>query len=486
MLKDIRTLSTKKVLLSENIKSGEVSVKSLLEHMNMKVLECANGIEIVRKSFTENPDIVIIDIAMPLLNGYLCTRILKNDPVLRSIPVILIGSTEQLIDQYWAMASGADRYLQKPVLHVELEKTIRKTLRRKTVKSSFISPPSPYANLKDIEILTLANEILEHKFFQAEIMHEINEIDVLPISMKELVISVMTIIGSMYNFSLGMVLFRCEEDLDFIFFQNKAVDQQHLDEIKSVVLKHLQEKYILLPKHINQDLPQSDQVEKSRGEAQDVYIHNRNLEENHCFLAFENIGFDNLSADEQETLVLLLDTALGILEKKFFLDTSQKLSIIDTVKHENLMSFFMESLEKEIKNAKQDDFPLTLFTFDISNFEGITQDLKLHEFDELIQVILKSIMNSISKQSIVARLNVSSFAFLVPHAELEQARKISENVSKDIRRSISQYFVSSSQIEPTIAMGISQFNPERDLTPELFLKNAGPKNKIQKTKSKVS
>jgi twitching motility two-component system response regulator PilH len=72
----------------------------------------AQGIETARR---EQPDLILMDIVMPGLNGFQATRTLNRDPVTRHIPVILCTTKNEETDRIWGMRQGAQDYVTKPV-----------------------------------------------------------------------------------------------------------------------------------------------------------------------------------------------------------------------------------------------------------------------------------------------------------------------------------------------------------------------------------
>ena len=86
----------------------------MLEKRNYDVLDCDNGaaaIDIVRNT---RPDLILMDVIMPEIDGVETTRILKNDPELASIPVIILSALGQEIEVSKGLTAGADEYVKKP------------------------------------------------------------------------------------------------------------------------------------------------------------------------------------------------------------------------------------------------------------------------------------------------------------------------------------------------------------------------------------
>ena len=88
--------------------------KALEEH-GFSTVVAADGTEAIRKARELHPDLILMDIVMPGLNGFQATRELANDPETRKIPVIMVTSKGQESDRVWGLRQGAVDYLVKPV-----------------------------------------------------------------------------------------------------------------------------------------------------------------------------------------------------------------------------------------------------------------------------------------------------------------------------------------------------------------------------------
>ena len=83
----------------------------------LSALNAEDGIEIAKD---EKPDLILMDIVMPGLNGFQATRILRKDPLTQNIPIIIISGNEQATEKYWGLRVGANGFLGKPVDRSEL------------------------------------------------------------------------------------------------------------------------------------------------------------------------------------------------------------------------------------------------------------------------------------------------------------------------------------------------------------------------------
>lgn len=86
-----------------------------LESGGYQVVVASDGEEGVAKAKSELPDLVLMDVVMPGLNGFQATRKIHRDPATKDIPVIIVTTKDQDTDREWGMRQGAIDYLVKPV-----------------------------------------------------------------------------------------------------------------------------------------------------------------------------------------------------------------------------------------------------------------------------------------------------------------------------------------------------------------------------------
>ena len=119
----------KKILLVDDDVDFCEATKLLLESKTYEVVLAYDGKEGLDKVRTEKPDLVILDVMMPEMNGYDVCVILKADPGLKKIPVILLTAIDQALfkthyTQHMGLMTEADDYIAKPVEPGELVKRV--------------------------------------------------------------------------------------------------------------------------------------------------------------------------------------------------------------------------------------------------------------------------------------------------------------------------------------------------------------------------
>ena len=103
-------------------------LRTMLEKHGHSVTTAESGEEGVSAARSQVPDLVLMDVVMPGLNGFQATRELSNADETSHVPVVVVSTKDQATDRVWAMRQGARDYLTKPVAEKSLLDTIGKYL----------------------------------------------------------------------------------------------------------------------------------------------------------------------------------------------------------------------------------------------------------------------------------------------------------------------------------------------------------------------
>ncbi len=116
----------KKVLIVEDEKNIILSLRMYLKKEGFDVIVASNGIDALKLAQDQIPDLILLDILMPSMNGYLVCEALKEDIETRHIPVIFMSAKSQEEDVNKAFEVGGNDYIIKPFTHEEIKKVIDK------------------------------------------------------------------------------------------------------------------------------------------------------------------------------------------------------------------------------------------------------------------------------------------------------------------------------------------------------------------------
>ena len=128
------------VLIVDDSRTQLYAMEKMLQSMGIATLTAENGKQGILLARHKKPDIVLMDIVMPEINGFQATRYLTRQPDTRHIPIVIISGSDQMSDKAWGLKLGARDYLSKPVDKKQLLLTIARVLDEAALQ---VSEPVP-------------------------------------------------------------------------------------------------------------------------------------------------------------------------------------------------------------------------------------------------------------------------------------------------------------------------------------------------------
>ena len=118
----------KKVLIVDDSKVERLILKEILTELKFSIFEAENAVEGIQKANEIKPDLILMDVVMPGMNGFQATRQITSNESMKDIPVIMCTSKNQATDKIWGQHQGAKAYIVKPIqkelLIAEIEKLL--------------------------------------------------------------------------------------------------------------------------------------------------------------------------------------------------------------------------------------------------------------------------------------------------------------------------------------------------------------------------
>jgi two-component system, cell cycle response regulator DivK len=118
-------MTGKRILVVEDQEDLRGVLRDLLVGSGYTVLEASDGQAGIATAKSDRPDLILMDIQMPVLDGYEATRQIKVDPDLKATPIIAVSSFAMKGDEEKARAAGCDHYITKPYSPMQLLRVIR-------------------------------------------------------------------------------------------------------------------------------------------------------------------------------------------------------------------------------------------------------------------------------------------------------------------------------------------------------------------------
>lgn len=115
-----------RVLIVDDSPTQLMGIQRIVEKLGHETFTATDGAAGVEAAMATLPDLVLMDVVMPNLNGFQATRSIAREPSTQHIPIILVSTKDQETDRVWGLRQGAKAYLTKPFKEAELSAIITK------------------------------------------------------------------------------------------------------------------------------------------------------------------------------------------------------------------------------------------------------------------------------------------------------------------------------------------------------------------------
>ena len=117
-----------RILIVDDSQSQLLGLKRIVEKMGHEIITAEDGAAGVEVAKREIPDLILMDVVMPNLNGFQATRTISREAKTSHIPIILVTTKDQETDKVWGMRQGAKAYVTKPIKEEELVAVLKELL----------------------------------------------------------------------------------------------------------------------------------------------------------------------------------------------------------------------------------------------------------------------------------------------------------------------------------------------------------------------
>ncbi|NLI76889.1 MAG: response regulator [Candidatus Riflebacteria bacterium] len=121
-------MESKKILAADDEPHILRVVKDKLANAGFTVFTAVNGEEALQTALREKPDLILLDVMMPKMNGFDVCRTLRADPAFAAVPILLLTARGQEIDRRMGLEAGATEYITKPFSPRQLLQTVQEKL----------------------------------------------------------------------------------------------------------------------------------------------------------------------------------------------------------------------------------------------------------------------------------------------------------------------------------------------------------------------
>jgi DNA-binding response OmpR family regulator len=223
------------VLIIDDSPTQLMMYKMAIQKDGHTVLTSNNGIDGINLAYSDLPDIIISDIVMPEINGYVLCRLLKNDGLMTHIPIILLSSLGQEHDRFWGMEAGADAYIVKDSDTSRLIKEIDNLLANRPegadAAAKVLSEKPEQNNIRG-----KIYEILDRLLFEYMVSNKIREIFKFAYNSVQLFENFFELLHSLITYNVAAIALKTDFD-NFLIFDIKS--ETNKSEIEKIMRNHL-------------------------------------------------------------------------------------------------------------------------------------------------------------------------------------------------------------------------------------------------------
>ncbi len=439
------------ILIVDDDKVIRQTLRTVLEEEGYKVLEADNGASGLQLIKMEHPDLVVLDVVLPDLDGMKICRAVKSDPQLSKTLILMTASKGSKEDVIRGLESGADDYVVKPFDKSEFLARIKTSLRAGHLLRELEREKRDLMAILDIS--NAITSTLDSKEVLYSIVKKISE--VIDVSRC----SIVRIDASEHK---GFVV-ATNEDPDIF---NIEIDLNKYPEI----LKVLETKNIVVVNDIEKD-PLMESVRKN---LEEVCFHSLLvlpviMKQNVIGTILLRTARRDRSFSEREIQFcqIVANAAANALINASLFESMElanihlvKLATTDGLTGIFNHRYFYKRLDEEFNRSERYNTPLSAIMMDVNNFKEINDSYGHRTGDRVLKelaIVLKSI---IRKSDIVARYGGDEFIILLPQTEQHgaeiEARRVEQSISEHI-------FESTSAIRLLISYGISTYPSEEIL-----------------------
>ncbi len=435
----------KKILIVDDDPTSLKILESMLPEEKYKVIKAQDGEEALESAFGDPPDLILLDIMMPGIDGFEVTRRIKTDERTKDIPIIIITSLEKSETMISGLKEGAEELLNKPVHSTELLARINSMVRLKEYRDQLIIRTLSGMSFSSIT-KTKEKVVLPQDEMPLILLVEDSEVDARIVQ------------SALEGEPFRLKCFNAGKEVLSFVGQSK-VDLVLLD--------------ILLPDMNGFEICR--RLKKNHKDVQVVIV--TCLDDMESKIKGVELGADDFLV--KPIVARELKARLKVLlEKKGYLDElrSHYREALDSAKHDWLTGlfnhgYFQQFLGYELQRSLEQGFPVSLIMIDVDDFKRYNDILGHSAGDVILREMGQVIRNIIREVDFAARYGGEEFAVVLPYAGRREAKIVADRIHGALT---SHDFFHDRSIKlgnPTVSLGVAVFLEEA-ATKEDLLKKA--------------
>ncbi len=446
-------------------------LSDLLINAGYEVISASDGVEAINKAYSEIPDVILLDVMMPKMNGYQVCRLLKNDEYMKYIPIIMFTTRDKPIEKFWGLHIGADEYVSKDIEAEKLLELISKYIDKLSEYKSLLKKKNRDITLTDILLKT--NNILDNKLYELTIINRITNVAWKTKNFREVIINVLHILEEIFNYELGAFCLLDEGKLNIFISTKGNLDIKDIDLIDRFCRKQILSVGEMLKEDKSKTYILKSGDKDISLDEENLFAFNFKSGDTGIYrsLVFLDSQLSNITDSERNTYQLILEQALVVIENAYLYEKIRLRSVTDELtKLYNRRYFFVRVNEECERVTRYGGGWFSILILDIDHFKRVNDTYGHLAGDEVLREIAKILKTSARSTDVAARFGGEEFIMLLPETDLQGGAKFAERIRKKIEDHSFQY--KDKIIPVTVSIGVASGGCKDNKTPDVIIGQA--------------
>ena len=466
---------TTKILVADDSPTISSMLSFMLESQGYEVLVAEDGIEAIAIAYQQRPDLILLDIEMPRMNGYQTCRLLKDDEQTKRVPIIMLTSKDQRSDRFWGLTTGADEYLTKDFEPEELFALIDRCL-----KDRAPAPPLPeltaLPTIGESDMLERVNNLLDRKLFQTTILNEVAEIAKSIHDHRAVIRRVMEFLYRVVDYRMAGMFLVKEDRPEMTVAVSDSAPVEHRDALLAFTLEEWSGRTGRQFRAPDVDLnvvSLPDAVEGPGAAPRIVDTRVVPLEVRGKLLGLLTVATSHQSGFSEEnlqTVRLIANHGVVVVDNAILYAITEQLAITDGLTGLFNHRYFKGELRKEVERCRRFGLILSVMVLDIDFFKSFNDTYGHPQGDVLLRTIADIIRSNVRDVDFVARYGGEEFAVILLEADQATASEVAERVRANVAKQV--FVVDGTEVSKTISIGLSTCREKEKLDPVALFQSA--------------
>jgi two-component system cell cycle response regulator len=418
------------ILIADDSPLVRRMLEKMLEAAGLSVVTAEDGLQALEKAATQDVAMVILDVAMPRMNGYQACRLLKTEPTTRDLPVVILTTHDQPGDRYWGAETGADHYITKDADPQRIVKLVQDVLAEKPAAAR---RPAP-AVRTSVDILSRVNQLLDRKLYEATLLSELGRLARSSVQFDQTFTSVMEVVARAVDFSLGGMAFIEGDDLDLVLALRRPAAAAAVERARNRIVDAAVKARGSPLGRVRSRVAATDSSgpeQPDLPELTSVPIQaNGRL---NGLLAVAGGSSTRPSPDALPFLGALAAQAHIVLENSRLFERVRELSIRDSLTGLYNHRHILEQLAQAVERADRYQEPVSVVMVDIDHFKAVNDRHGHLSGDALLRQLALLLQDSVRSVDAVGRYGGEEFLLLLPHTPYDEAKRLADRIRARIQ-----------------------------------------------------